>query len=305
MTSRRCCCENAVSYYILRPCFNETVAETVYMASSDFNTCGFSFGSIYSWDTGNPADDPYCGFWQFSQTVTGDRLDTTCANYTLNTEGCCGGDCFADTECCGFDQCYDWYESNALELVDVTGFSGGGGSTTDWSVSVSGVSASAGYWSGGAFKYDVTVSIAITVDGIGTLECDGQSTFTTNGSYSFTVTHDKSSGCLTSADSGLTYPDPDCGIRLCTGTTSNGGPDSDDCSKVTASVGTVTASTPDLGNDCLTQAAYSLTVPVNYTLAAGNQIICTACDSDGRWASAAFPDVSISTTLTLSGTWAP
>ena len=301
----KCCCDVVGTYWLLRPCFNEEVTEQVYMSSADFKACGFSPATIYSWDTGNPADDPYCGFWVFNKTVTGDRLDSTCGNYSANAEGCCGGDCLPDINCCGFDQCFDWYEANSFELVDVTGFSGGGGSTTGWSVSVANVSVSNGYWSAGAFKYDVTVEVTISVANIGNLSCDGSGTFTADGQFTFTVTHDKSLGCLSTATSSAVLPNADCDIRLCEGTTSNGTTDSSDCSKITPSVQSATVSTPDLGNDCLTQAAYSIAVPINYSLNPGDLNICLDCDSVGRWSGAAFPDLFISTTLTLSGTWAP
>ena len=300
----KCCCDVVTGYYLLQPCFNTEVSQIVYMPSADFLACGFTELDVYKWDSSDPSDDPYCGFWLFAP-YSGDFEDTDCSNYTLNTEGCCGGDCFTDDECCGFDQCFDWYQTNALELAEVTGYSGGSGSQTDWSVAISNVSVSSWYWTGGDFNYDVTVDITITVSGIGSLTCDGNSNFTTAGSFTFTVTHSKGVTCLESSDSGLTYPDPDCGIRVCTGTTSDGITDTSDCSQISVDVGTLSATTPNLGDNCQVQSTYSLTVPIDYNLVAGNQSLCTDCDSDGRWASAAFPDVNISTTLTLVGTWAP
>jgi len=301
----KCCCATKPAFfYYLHPCFQEAPAELVEMGSADFVSCGFGVGSVYRWDTGNPADDPYCGVWRISPISVGDRTDSDCTNYTFNVEGCCGGDCLPDDPCCGFEPCYDWLEANNDDLVDVTGFSGGSGSTTDWAVSVTGVSASAGAWVGGAWVYDVTVSLEITVTGIGNLECDSFSNFTQTGSYTFTITHNKSLGCVTSADSGLTYPSPDCGIRLCDGTTSNPSTSWDDCSKVVPAIGTPTTTTPDLGNDCLTNAAYSLTIPITYSLEPGD-LGCADCDTTGGWSGQAFPDISISTTLTLTGTWSP
>jgi hypothetical protein len=276
------------------------------MGFAEFVACGFGVGSVYRWDTGNPADDPYCGVWRNAAVSVGDRVDADCTHYTFNVEGCCGGDCLPDETCCGFQLCYDWFESNNFDLTDVTGFSGGSGSTTDWAVSVTGVAASAGAWVGGTWQYNVTVSIEISVTGIGNLECDSFSNFTQTGSFTFTVSHGfDGTGCVTSSDSGLTYPDPDCGIRLCDGQTSDPTPPSwNDCSKVVPVVGTLSTSTPDLGNDCLTNAAYSLTVPITYSLEPGD-LGCVDCDTIGGWSGQAFPDIVISTTLTLSGTWSP
>lgn len=301
----KCCCNVVDTYWLLQPCFNVEPAEIVYMSSADFASCGFSLNTIYSWDSISPFDDPYCGFWVFNKTVAGDRLDNDCGSYIVNAEGCCGGDCFPDESCCGFNQCFDWYQTNALGLIEVTAFGSGTGSTTGWSVAVTNVGVSSWYWAGGQFKYDVTVSIAITVTGIGSLTCDGNSSFTSAGSFSFTVSHDKSLGCLSTSLSGVTYPDPNCGIRVCTGTTSDGSTSTSDCSRVAATLGTPSASTPDLGRDCELQSSYSLTVPIDYQLTAGDLNICLDCTSNGRWANDAFPYLSVSTTLTLSGTWAP
>ena len=78
MTSRRCCCDQTPQYYVLQPCYQQSVAEVVYMTATDWASCSFVLGNIYKWDSGDPLDDPYCGFWVPSGFKTWDRLDGSC-----------------------------------------------------------------------------------------------------------------------------------------------------------------------------------------------------------------------------------
>jgi len=284
------------------------VAEVVYMTATDWASCSFVLGNIYKWDSGDPLDDPYCGFWVPSGFKTWDRLDGSCANYTLNTEGCCGGDCIPDETCCGFEQCWDFYETNTRSLATITGFSGGGGSTTGWSVSVTSVAASAGSWvSVFIYEFDITVNVEISWANLGTLRCDNDTTGTSYGSFTFKIQHQYDGlTCLDTDIVSFSETDPDCGIRVCEGTT-QGVTNTTDCSRFIPSFDLASwtpPATPDLGNDCLTPSPYTIDIPIEYTLSPGDQGICFDCDSDGRWSGAAFPDLYVSTTLTLTGTWA-
>lgn len=310
--TRTCCCDDE-PYYVLEPCYFTTVAAKKYMSAAAFASCGFDQKSIYK--------NTYCGFFRNSAT-TGDTLDNTCANYTENAAGCCGGPfdpCPDNTACCGLDDCLTYREANSLSVpLTLTGYVANTGSAgSSWTVSVQSVSTGTPAFDNagtGDFKYSVSVELLVTFDNAasGTISCDNQSTpQDVTVTLTFNVDHDvlATSACL-DIDADETGTTCSRSEAVCTGTTRPPKAGYTACDIMQASLDsagpTLNSTLPDFGNDCTPPgSAYSLSVPIDMDLLAnsGDPLGCVSGCTGSGWASAYFPDVNATLTLTIVGTW--
>lgn len=307
MSKRRCCCGDEPSIRVLFPCFGDYAAETVWMTEADWAACSFGSGtSVYHWDTGNAADDPYCGTWQFSSSLPQNaRQVTGCSDFTLDPTGCCGTICYGPfpPSCCGLQPCFDWIEANNSALVDITTIAGGSGSTTGWSVATNSASVTYLGWTSGKYYYRVNVQSLFTINNISNMTCNGSTSFTKTLDWSFDIEHvDFPAGpsCLVTAFS----QDSICDRILCTGTTVDGTYSGSDVSTVTSQQPGITGCPPcpDLGPTCDDEPPYQLAVTTSLGIGGGDLNLCPG-DSSARWANNVFPNVSISVTFILSGKW--
>ena len=309
---RVCCCgdESELDYYILQPCYWQTVAATKYMGKAAFATCGFNQNSVYK--------NGYCGYWRNVSTV-GDTLDETCANYVENDAGCCGGDfdpCPSSVDCCGYEDCMDYHESNSLPVpLNLTGYLATTGSAgSSWSVSVTNVSTSTPTFPTAGdpkFEYDVTVTFSFSWSAPGgTIDCDGASTPSlASFDMTFKVTHDVAvNGCpsTSAAETGTACSNL---APVCAGTTTTTGSGFTACDVVEASLTgsqTMTTAPPDFQNDCTPPSTpYAFQTGLGLTIGAnlGDPNGCVTGCTSSAWASAYFPDVYASLTLTIVGVW--
>lgn len=305
-----CCASGELDYYILEPCYFQGVGSKKYMTAAAFATCGFSKKLIYK--------NGYCGYWRNS-AIIGDTLDETCGNYVYNAAGCCGGPfdpCPGTTDCCGYEDCMDYRESNSLGVpLNLTGYTATVGSAgSSWSVSVTNVSTSTPTFPTAGdpkFEYDVTVTFLFSWSAPGgTIDCDGSPTPSlTSFDMTFKVTHDIAvNGC---PDTSAVETGTSCDnlAAVCAGTTTTTGSGFTACDVVEASLSgsqTMTTAAPDFQNDCTPpgtpytfQTGIGLTISPNLIDPNGCVTGCTS----SAWASAYFPDVSASLTLTIVGIW--
>lgn len=310
--SRACCCDGAFAYYVLEPCYNETVSAKKYMSASAFASCGFSEKLIY--------ENDYCGYFRGSNT-TADTLDETCSNYFYVSSGCCGGTCGGDTFCCGYHECMENRKAagKSPPLV-VTGFQATTGTAgTSWTVAVNTVSAGNPEFYSAGTSVDIRYLVAGTAtatflrDGSGTIDCNGAGRpAPVTVPFKFYVQHRQALSCFTTQTSIVGLNACDSTAAVCPGTTTTTGSGFTACDAFNASPGnanqTLLTNLPAFGNDCsIGPLPYRIRVAIGVVLGGGQTPAaggCVAgCTNTGQWSGAYFPDTYASFELVLAGAW--
>ena len=309
-----CCCEEGIPYYILRPCYWQTVGSLKYMTGANWSSCGFNTLFVYK--------NGYCGYWTpaTAADIVGQTLDATCANYALQPS-CCGGPfdpCPDVLGCCGYKKCLEYHNAQGngvpLDIKGYTATSGSAGSS--WTASVSTLSVSAPVYYNGTyadFRYKVsgTIEVNYIADPSGTIDCDGNArppspTFLP---FEFWVQHVENIGCPLTAVANSYSDICDITTPVCPGTTTTTGTGFSACDYLIAETSgspTMLSGVPQFNRDCNPPlTSYSVRVPMKVTMSQniGNPDNCVPGCTSSIWHARYFPDTSATFNITLSGVW--